>query len=364
MRTPVPCTGITLDQTEIAFATADPVTLTATVEPENTTDDIVWTVSDDTILSVENGVVRPLKNGTATITATCGTQYATCTATVTALSYSVTLTGAHAHLSNTDDVSPNAPYTGTLTTDPGYNLPFVSVSMGGVDITETAYNNGVITIAQVTGNISVAVNTVYEYDTTGLAYRLPAEFNVDGEHYIDTGWLYDGVSSFTIALDLTQPDDLTTGYMMAAVIVRGDNYVFGYAPDGRTFRNVQNQSLQSGLPAIAKDRAKIVLRYNVDTGVMSCRGWSRYNSVQYPDGTGEVTNRYGHVTTHGRADRDRLAQTMYIGAVHKAAGAVFAQDTGKIHDCRIYDRRWTDAEVMEWLGVDSLSTVFTDDMDA
>lgn len=364
MRTPVPCTAITLDQSTIAFTTGDPITLTATVEPENTTDDIVWTVSDDTILTVEDGVVRPLKNGTATITATCGTQTATCTATVTALSYSVTLTGTHVHLSNTDDVQPNASYTGTLTTDTGYNLTSVSVSMGGVDITETAYNNGVITIAQVTGNISVAVETVYEYDTTDLVYRLPAEFSVDGEHYIDTGWLYDGVSSFTIALDLTQPNDVTTNdkRLLGALLAVG--YAFRYDTAYRGFKNILYNDMMSGLPAVTGDRVKIVMRYDDTRHILSCRSWSRYNSIQYPDATGESTSSYGHTTATGQANRDAFTQTMYLGAVHTSNGAEFSQDSGKIHDCRIYDRRWTDAEVMEWLGVSTLSTVFTDDLDS
>jgi len=363
MRTPVACTGITLDQSTIAFTSGDPIKLTATVEPESTTDDIVWTVSDSTILTVKDGVVRPLKNGTATITATCGTQSATCTATVTALSYSVTLTGTHAHLSNTSDVQPNASYTGTLTTDTGYSLTFVSVSMGGVDITETAYNNGVITIPQVTGNISVAVETVYEYDVTGLAYRLPAEFSVDGSHYIDTGWQYDGVSSFTIALDLTQPDDITTPnkYLLGAAT---NKYDFEYETSYRGFKNILNNKMQSGLPTVTGDRAKIVMRYDSTRHVLSCRSWSRYNTIQYPDRTGESTSSYGHTTVTGQANRDAFTQTLYLGAVHTADGAKFTQDSGKFHDCRIYDRRWTDAEVMQWLGVDSLSTVFTDDMDA
>ena len=362
MRTPVPCTGITLDQSSIAFATGDPVTLTAMVEPENTTDDIVWTVSDDTILTVEDGVVRPLKNGTATITATCGTQSATCTATVTGLSYSVALTGAHAHLSNTEDVSPNAPYTGTLATDTGYSLIFVSVSMGGVDITETAYNNGVITIAQVTGNISVAVETAYEYDTTDLVYRLPAKFNVDGQHYIDTLWQYDGVSSFTVALDFTQPDDISTqGKALLGAATNRNNFKWDTAYRG--FSGILNQSMKSGVPAVTGDRVKIVMRYDDTRHVLSCRSWSKNKSIQYPDTTGESTSSYGHATVTGTASRDAFTQTVYLGAIHTASGAEYSQDSGALHDCRIYNRRWTDAEVKQWLGVDSLSTVFTDDMD-
>ena len=364
MRTPVPCTGITLDQSVIAFTTGDPVKLTATVEPEDTTDDVIWTVSDDTILTVEDGVVRPLKNGTATVTATCGSHNATCTATVTALSYSVTLTGAHAYLSNTDDVQPNASYAGTLTTDTGYNLTFVSVSMGGVDITETAYNNGVITIAQVTGNISVAVETVYEYDTTGLVYRLPSALTVDGQHYIDTGWMYDAASSFTLALDITAPNDVSTNElrMLGAKLANGNQ--FGYDPAYRGFRRVLNQNMMSGAPAVAGDRLKLVLRYNLATQVLSCRGWSYSKKNETPQSTGETTSSYSHTTATGQPNRDAFALSLYLGAKHTDTGAEFDVVSGVIHDCRIYSRRWTDAEVKQWLGVDTLSTVFTDDMDS
>lgn len=52
--------------------------------PENTTDDrdVVWTSSDDSILSVENGVVTAKKAGTATITAQVGEQKVSCKITV------------------------------------------------------------------------------------------------------------------------------------------------------------------------------------------------------------------------------------------------------------------------------------------
>lgn len=56
--------------------------LTPTVTPTNTTDKVVWSVSPTGICSVENGVVTPIKNGTCVITATCGTQSATCNVTV------------------------------------------------------------------------------------------------------------------------------------------------------------------------------------------------------------------------------------------------------------------------------------------
>lgn len=49
----------------------------------------------------------------------------------------------------------NGSYTTTLTADNGYTLGTVTVKMGGVDITSTAYSNGVVTIANVTDNIII-----------------------------------------------------------------------------------------------------------------------------------------------------------------------------------------------------------------
>ena len=63
-------------------------TLTATVQPTNTTDVVTWSASPTGVVTVDNGVVTPIANGDCTITATCGTQTATCNVTVSGLSES------------------------------------------------------------------------------------------------------------------------------------------------------------------------------------------------------------------------------------------------------------------------------------
>lgn len=82
---PVPVTGITLDQTEITLEIDETETLTATLTPDNATDKTVtWTVAPSGVVSVENGVITALKDGTATITATANGKSANCTVTVNA----------------------------------------------------------------------------------------------------------------------------------------------------------------------------------------------------------------------------------------------------------------------------------------
>lgn len=79
---PIPCTGISLSASTASVEAGQTVILTATVTPIDTTDAIVWTSSDQTKATVENGVVTGVGKGSVTITATCGNYSATCTVTV------------------------------------------------------------------------------------------------------------------------------------------------------------------------------------------------------------------------------------------------------------------------------------------
>lgn len=74
----IPATGITLDASELTFSGIESKTLTATVTPADSTDDVVWITSDPTIASVADGVVTSVGNGECIITATAGGFSATC----------------------------------------------------------------------------------------------------------------------------------------------------------------------------------------------------------------------------------------------------------------------------------------------
>ena len=78
----IACTNITLNNTTLSFTTDAAQTLTATLTPTDTTDVVAWSVSPTGIVTVEDGVVTPINNGACVITATCGTQRATCNVTV------------------------------------------------------------------------------------------------------------------------------------------------------------------------------------------------------------------------------------------------------------------------------------------
>lgn len=81
----VGATDITMDSNTLRLKIGDSYQLAATVLPENATDkSVIWSSSDSEVASVsENGLVEALKEGHATITATCDGISATCDIEVT-----------------------------------------------------------------------------------------------------------------------------------------------------------------------------------------------------------------------------------------------------------------------------------------
>lgn len=87
----------------------------------------------------------------------------------TLASYSVTNTLTNVTSSNsTLSVTEGSSYYAELTPEDGYALDSVTVTMGGADITATAYVDGVISIGAVTGNIVITANATKVIVSTDL----------------------------------------------------------------------------------------------------------------------------------------------------------------------------------------------------
>ena len=95
----IPCTGVALSSNSLSFTGISEQTLTATLTPSNTVDTLTWSVEPVGIVSVVNGVVTPIANGDCVITATCGTQTATCSVNVNA-DFSVSFVGKTCTITN------------------------------------------------------------------------------------------------------------------------------------------------------------------------------------------------------------------------------------------------------------------------
>lgn len=71
------------------------------------------------------------------------------------IEYTVTKTLSHVTTNGEDSVFAGQSYLAALTPDEGYTLGTATITMGGTDITETAYDDGIIIIDEVTGNIVI-----------------------------------------------------------------------------------------------------------------------------------------------------------------------------------------------------------------
>lgn len=98
--------------------------------------------------------------------------------------HSIATSLTHATISNAQtSIADGEAYTATIHAANGYTLDSVTVTMGGVDITSTAYSNGTITIAAVTGNVTITV--VASKPRVNL---LPLATDTDGTIYNGTGY--------------------------------------------------------------------------------------------------------------------------------------------------------------------------------
>lgn len=362
LRTPVPCTALTLDKSSASFTSGAPQTIVATAEPENTTDEVVWTTSDSNVATVKDGVVYPKGNGSATITATCGSISRTCAVSVSNLSFTVTMTGRGATLTPTANVTPNSEYSGTLVSEGGYAITSVKIMMAGEDITEDVYSGDDIYIASVTGNVTVEVSADVYLDPTGLAYSLPSKITFNGKNKIDTGYMYDGESPLSMVIEGALPQDIST----QTPLVQEQRFFGGSQANGfarlafrATYRSISNgvsgNGISSGIPGNAGTAFKLVYRYNSETGVQSVR--STVNGEEKTQSTSQNTN------SPAQKPRDVMTGSVYIGCININGTLQNFAQSGYISTFKIFERRLSDAETAEYLGLASLSNVMTVDLD-
>ena len=165
-------TSISISEASISFSGSGTTQLIATTVPSGKT--VTWSSSNQLVATVDNsGLVTSVGNGTCTITASSGDKTATCECSVSGFeTHTITNTLTNATNNNTDThVEDGEPYTATLTPESGrkFGASSVTITMGGVDITSTAYSNGSISIPSVTDNVVI---TAYanEFDLTTLVY--------------------------------------------------------------------------------------------------------------------------------------------------------------------------------------------------
>ena len=190
---PILVTGVKLNTETLELFTGNTATLTATVEPDNATNqNVTWSSSDPSVATVANGVVTAVGAGTATITVTTedGDFTDTCEVTVEQPytpppanpNYRIDVTTTEGGTVDKDPAAAKAGETVTLTPAPeeGYEVGEVIVTDrfgDAVAVTENA--DGTYTFTMPSGQVTVTV--------TFAEAPLPFPDVTEGD------WFYDAV---------------------------------------------------------------------------------------------------------------------------------------------------------------------------
>ncbi len=126
-------------------------------------------------------------------------------------------------------------YSATITASSGYMLTgaTVSITMGGTDITSTAYNNGTISIVSVTGNLIITVTAVAVtlssisavYTQSGTVYTSDSLDSLKTDLVVTATWS-DTSTSTVASADYTLSGTLTVGTSTITVTYSGKTTTF------------------------------------------------------------------------------------------------------------------------------------------
>lgn len=99
-----------------------------------------------------------------------------------------TITNTLTHVTNSNSatsIEDGTAYSSTLTANTGYTLSTVTITMGGTDITLTAYSNGAISIASVTGDIVI---TAVATKIISYTNQVTLSTDINGNIFNNTGY--------------------------------------------------------------------------------------------------------------------------------------------------------------------------------
>jgi hypothetical protein len=154
---------------------------------------------------------------------------------ITVTTHTVTNNLTHCTTSNpATSVDDGASYAATISAESGYTLDTVTVTMGGTDITSTAYSGGVVSIASVTGAIVVTATATSQASYTNI---------IDTYGYTDGKYISGGNLS-------TNSADTTIGKIPLSLLPQGSVlYIKGYtgaANASHTRINVSSSASYNG----------------------------------------------------------------------------------------------------------------------
>ena len=191
IRNPVtvePVTGVTLDKATLSLSAGTKGTLKATTAPDNATiKEVMWSTSDESVATVDNGVVTAVAPGEVTITATSfsdNTKKAECVVTVTPKSGTVDKTALNAKITEAEGK-----------TESEYTQASWSAMQTALTAAKTVSDNASATQAQVDGAQTALTTAINELELkpiivnkTALNAKIEEAENTTASAYTDASW--------------------------------------------------------------------------------------------------------------------------------------------------------------------------------
>lgn len=192
--------------------------------------DLGYILSNVTVTMGGNDITSEVySGGVINIPSVTGNIIITATAIVSETTmYSITNTFTNVSTDNpSTSVEENGGYSANLTPTSGYLLESVTVTMGGVDITSSAYANGVVTISSVTGNVAIiAIASEPQSEEVVLLKSITG----DGASYIDTEFIMDSFDyRYEFDIQTNESSDFNKDYPKGYFFFGADMYNVGTA---------------------------------------------------------------------------------------------------------------------------------------
>lgn len=245
-------------------------------------------------------------------------------------------------------VESGASYNATITAEDGYTLDgaTVSVTMGGVDITATAYANGVVNIAGVTGNVIITVTAVAVVPSD-ILYQLesPVVCTADGSDPYDTGVkISDTDKDFTFCAIVTC--DVQAGLALALGDCGADGlYGSGFnITCGSTISQMFRLYAEGGNTAFLGDWRASGEGRNIFVVTHTAGSGEYVMKMAYPTVAGKESNSPSTTTRTASFIADSVADNTVKIFKNKFVGTV--------NDLVIYNRVLTDDEITAYLEVE------------
>lgn len=167
--------GITLNQETAAMKVGETLTLTATVTPEDASNPaVIWSSSDEQVLTVSDGVITAVANGTATVTAQTqdGGFTSSCAITVTTDVTGVLLDSAELTIPVGQEDTLTATVSPATASEKGLIWSSSNEAIATVDggkVTAVSAGSAIITVETVNGGYTATCNVAVVIPVTGVA---------------------------------------------------------------------------------------------------------------------------------------------------------------------------------------------------